>query len=50
MEDTGPSFEYDSKDEVSLNKLIHTILIESSKSKGNVPDTLTKRICETVGL
>jgi len=50
LEDTAPSFEYETKDEVQINKLVHSILIESSKSKGLIPDTLTKRVCESVGL
>jgi hypothetical protein len=50
IEENLPAFEYESKDDLELSKLVHSILVESSKSKGLIPNTLTKRICETVGV
>ena len=50
MEDQLPTFEYEAKEEVKLNRLVHSILIESSKNKSVVPNCLSKRICESVGL
>ena len=45
-----PSFQYESKDEVKLDKLIHSILVESSKTKPLIPNCFTKKICESSGL
>lgn len=45
IEEPLPTFEYESEDVVQINKLVHSILVESSKTKGLVPNTLTKRIC-----
>ena len=50
MEDPIPPFEYESKEEVKINKLVHSILIESTKSKPMIPNCFTKRVCESVGL
>jgi hypothetical protein len=35
---------------VQLSKLVHSILVESSKQKSIIPNSLTKRICESIGL
>jgi hypothetical protein len=45
-----PEFEYEGKEQVQLDKLVHSILIESSRTKSVIPECLVKRICENVGV
>ena len=33
-----------------LDKLVHSILVESSRTKSIIPECLTKRVCESTGL
>lgn len=45
-----PEFEYEGKEQVQLDKLVHSILIESSRTKSIIPECLVKRVCEKVGV
>ena len=45
-----PEFEYENKEQIQLDKLVHSILVESSRTKSIIPECLTKRVCESTGL
>jgi hypothetical protein len=49
-EEALPEFEYEGKEQIQLDKLVHSILIESSRTKSLIPECLTKRVCESIGL
>ena len=43
-------FEYEGKEQLQLDRLVHSILVESSRTKSLIPECLTKRVCESTGL
>lgn len=45
-----PEFEYEAKEQLQLDQLVHSILVESSRTKSIIPECLTKRVCESIGL
>lgn len=45
-----PEFDYEARESLQLDKLIHSLLVESSKTKSIIPDCLIRKVCENVGL
>jgi hypothetical protein len=45
-----PEFDYETRESLQLDRLIHSLLVESSKTKSIIPDCLIRKVCETVGL
>lgn len=48
--DELPEFEYEGKEPLQLERLIHSLLVESSKTKSLLPECLTRRVCENMGI
>ena len=49
-EEAIPEFKYEEKQELDINKLVHSILYESSKNKSVMSETMIKKLCESVGV